>query len=58
MISKLQQQKKQMSRFAMSEEYRREELVRTIERTVESLTLVELEALHYDMITKNYIKSI
>ena len=58
MISKLQQQKKQMSRFVMSEEYRREELVRTIERTVESLTLAELEALHYDMITKNYIKSI
>ena len=47
-----------MSRFVMSEEYRREELVRTIERTVESLTLAELEALHYDMITKNYIKSI
>ena len=58
MISKLQQHNKQMSRFAMSEEYRREELVRTIERTVESLTLAELEALHYDMITKNYIKSI
>ena len=58
MISKLQQQKKQMSRFTMSEEYRREELVRTIERTVECLTLAELEALHYDMITKNYIKSI
>ena len=45
-----------MGRFTQSDEYRREELVRNIERTVESLTLAELEALHYDMITKNYIK--
>ena len=43
------------SSFSQSEEYRREELIRTIEREVERLTLSELEALYYDMSTKNYI---
>ena len=38
-----------------SEEYRREELIRKIEHSVENLTLQELEALYYDMATKNYI---
>ncbi|MBR5687030.1 MAG: hypothetical protein IKX36_03630 [Prevotella sp.] len=38
-----------------SDEYRREELVRLIERSVEQLSLPELEALYYDMSTKNYI---
>ena len=38
-----------------SDEYRREELIRKIEHALNSLTLDELEALHYDMITKNYI---
>ena len=38
-----------------SEEYRREELIRVIEHSVEKLTLPELEALYYDMATKNYI---
>jgi hypothetical protein len=37
------------------EEFRREELIKKIERTVNHLTLEELEALHYDMLTKNYI---
>lgn len=37
------------------EEFRREELIQKIERTVNNLTLEELEALHYDMLTKNYI---
>ncbi len=41
--------------FTQSEEYRREELVRIIEHAVENLTLQELEALYYDMSTKNYI---
>jgi len=41
--------------FTSSNEYRREELIRKIEHAVNSLTLEELEALHYDMITKNYI---
>ena len=39
----------------LSEEYRREELIRVIEHSVEKLTLQELEALYYDMSTKNYI---
>ena len=38
-----------------SEEYRREELIRKIEHAVESLTLQELEALYYDLSTKNNI---
>ena len=42
-------------RFGQSEEYRREELIRKIERSVENLTLQELEALYYDMLTKNYV---
>jgi hypothetical protein len=42
-------------RFSQSEEYRREELIRIIEHSVETLTLQELEALYYDMCTKNYI---
>ena len=41
--------------FSSSDEYRREELIRKIEHALSSLTLEELEALHYDMITKNYI---
>ena len=43
------------SRFGQTDEYRREELIRMIERAVEKLTLQELEALYYDMSTKNYI---
>ena len=38
-----------------SDDYRREELIRVIEHSVENLTLQELEALYYDMSTKNYI---
>ena len=41
--------------YSYSDEYRREELIKRIEHAVNSLTLEELEALHYDMITKNYI---
>lgn len=41
--------------FGQSDEYRREELIRIIEHSVERLTLPELEALYYDMSTKNYI---
>ncbi len=44
-----------MDRFTQSEEYRREELIRIIERAVEKLTTQELEALYYDMSTKNFI---
>ncbi len=42
-------------RFRQSEDFRREELIRVIERSVEKLTVQELEALYYDMSTKNYI---
>ena len=41
--------------FTQSDEYRRDELIRVIERTIEELTLAELEALYYDMTTKSYI---
>ena len=41
--------------YNSSDEYRRDELIRRIERALSNLTLDELEALHYDMITKNYI---
>lgn len=41
--------------YSYSDEYRREELIRKIEHVINSLTLEELEALHYDMLTKNYI---
>ena len=42
-------------RHGSSDENRREELIRIIEAAVNNLTLEELEALHYDMMTKNYI---
>ena len=42
-------------RFGQYDAYRREELIRIIELSVEKLTLQELEALYYDMSTKNYI---
>ena len=41
-------------RFGQSDDFRREELIRVIEHSVENLTLQELEALYYDMSTKNY----
>ena len=44
-----------MNRFSQSDEGRRDELIRIIEHSVEKLTLAELEALHYDKITKNFI---
>lgn len=41
-------------KYSSSDEDRREELIKKIEAAVNSLTLEELEALHYDMMTKNY----
>ena len=38
-----------------SDDYRRDELIRIIEHSVEKLTLQELETLYYDMTTKSYI---
>jgi hypothetical protein len=37
------------------DDYRREELIRAIEFSLKKLTVQELEALYYDMSTKNYI---
>ena len=42
-------------RFGQSDDFHRDELIRKIEHSVENLTLPELEALYYDMSTKNYI---
>ena len=44
-----------MNKFTHSDDYRRDELIRIIEHSVEKLTLQELEALYYDMTTKSYI---
>ena len=41
-----------------SDDYRRDELIRIIEHSVEKLTLAELEALYYDMTTKSYINGV
>jgi len=35
---------------------RRAELVRIIEHSVERLSLAELEALYYDLVSKDYIR--
>ena len=45
-----------MAHFGQSDDFRRDELIRIIEHSVEKLTLQELEALYYDMTTKSYIK--
>lgn len=42
-------------RLGEDNEYRRDELVRKIERAVEQMTLAELEAVVYDMFTKGYL---
>ena len=42
--------------FEQDDEMRRAELIRKIEHSVENLTLPELEALYYDMLTKDYVK--
>ncbi|MBP3726577.1 MAG: hypothetical protein J6I60_05100 [Bacteroidaceae bacterium] len=42
-------------RFSQSDDYRREQLISAIEHALAKLTLEELEALYYDMNTKQYI---
>ena len=42
-------------RAGYSDEYRREELIRIIEHSIQRLTLQELESLYYDMTTKHFI---
>lgn len=41
--------------FEQPEEAQREELIRKIETSVKSMSLRELEALYYELSTKNYI---
>jgi len=41
--------------FEQTEEVQREELIRKIEASVKSMSLRELEALYYELSTKNYI---
>ncbi len=43
------------TRLGEDSEYRRDELVRKIERAVEQMSLAELEAVVYDMFTKGYL---
>ena len=43
------------SRLSDNDDFKRDELIRKIEHSVEHMTLAELEALSYDMFTKGYI---
>ena len=43
-------------RFGSSGEFRREELIRSIEHGIEQLSVAELEAVYYDLISKGYIE--
>ena len=45
-----------MANFGQDPELRREELIRVIEHSLQTLTTAELEALYYDMLTKDYIR--
>jgi protocatechuate 3,4-dioxygenase beta subunit len=42
------------SRLSDDDDFKRDELIRKIEHSVEQMTLSELEALSYDMFTKGY----
>jgi hypothetical protein len=46
------------SRLSDDKDYRRDQLIKTIEHAVEHMSLGELEALSYDMFTKGYIEEI
>ncbi len=43
-------------RLSDDNDYKRQELIRKIERAVEHMTIKELEALSYDMFTKGYLE--
>ena len=43
------------SRLSDDDDFKRDELIRKIEHSVEQMTLSELEALSYDMFTKGYM---
>ena len=42
-------------RFELTEEAQREELIQRIEASVKSMSLRELEAMYYELSTKNHI---
>lgn len=44
------------SRLSDDDDFKRDELIRKIEYSVEQMTLSELEALSYDMFTKGYME--
>lgn len=44
------------SRLSDDDDFKRYELIRKIEHSVEQMTLSELEALSYDMFTKGYME--
>lgn len=45
-----------MNRYDMNDERRRDDLIRTIERSIEKLSPQELEAVYYDLVSKGYIE--
>lgn len=45
-----------MNRFDTNDERRHDDLIRTIEHSIEELTLGELESLYYDMVSKGYVR--
>jgi hypothetical protein len=45
-----------MAHFGQDSDLRRDELIRVIEHSLQLLTAAELEALYYDMLTKDYIR--
>ena len=47
---------KVFTHFSSDGDSRRDEVIRTIEHSVEHLTLAELEALYYDLVSKDYIR--
>lgn len=45
-----------MERLNEDQEYKREQLIRKIEHSVERMSLKELEAVAYDLFTKGYLE--
>lgn len=44
------------NRYSGNSEYRREELIKNIEMALQKLSLSELEAISYDLLTKGYME--
>lgn len=44
-------------RLSSTDEYRREELIKNIEYALSKLSLSELEAISYDLLTKGYMEN-